>query len=179
MISIDTAKLKLSLKRLAEVRKNVSKEADKAYRQKIYYLLEAAVRVSPQFSGDFASNWAVVVDGNMPVYRPLAGKQTGMGSVSKTNGAGAVTYSGVAHKAGDMEAVTIALARGASALNGVTAKSKIHLVNATELSTDGTRMTGPDGTVNLRPENLIPGRVRIESYVRALAKNPVKLVVPK
>lgn len=180
MISISISALRLSLKQLQTVRSSIVKQGDAGFRQKVFYLLEAAVRVSPQFSGDFASNWAVVTDGNAGAYRPLPGKFEGRGSVSQADaGTGAVTYTGHAHKAGDPEAVALALARGAAALRGVTMKSKIHLMNLTDLSTDGTHMTGPDGTVNLRPENVIPGRVRIESYVRALAKNPQKLAVPK
>lgn len=179
MISVNLNWLDITRENMKRVRTKVAERGDAAFRQKIYYLLEAAVRVSPQFSGDFASNWAFSVNGNMPIYRPIPGKLGGLGTQSKTDaGTGRITYQGIAHKAGDPEAVQIAMMRGAAALRGVTLKSKIHLVNSTDLHTDGTRMIGRDGTVNLRPENIIPGRVRIESYVRAIAKNPVKLVVP-
>jgi hypothetical protein len=180
MISIDTAKLKMSLAKLKTVRKKVADTADGIYRQKIYYLLEAAARVSPQFSGDFASNWALVIDGDMPVYRPHPDKLSGLGAVGKLGANGQTTYTAAAKQAGDFGAVQTALTRGAAALRGVTTKNRVHLVNATELYTpDGRRMVGPDGTVNLRPENIIPGNIRIESYVRNLAKNPIKLTVPK
>lgn len=166
MIAINVNKLRMSIARLQQVRKKVADTADGIYRQKIYYLLEAGVRVSPQFSGDFASNWFIVVDGNMPSYKrwPQKAGLDRDGKMLLNSTAQNV------HKAGDPEAVSYALARAAGTLKGVTRKNKVHIVNATELTTDGTHMTGPDGTVNLRPENIIPGHVRIETYIRARAK---------
>lgn len=168
MISINASALKMSLAKLQAVRKKVQDTADGRYRQKIFYAIELAARVSPQFSGDFASNWNIVVDGNMPVYKPLPG--SGVGTMPRTRLDGSTSYQLAAHKAGDSEAVSVALHRAAAQLRGVTVKSKVHIVNATELHTDGTRMIGPDGAVNLRGDNIIPGHVRIESYVRARIK---------
>jgi hypothetical protein len=160
MIALNANAIKLSLARLQSTRKTVVKRGDAGFRQKLYYLYGLGVVVSPQFSGEFASNWNIVVDGNMPVFKPWPGKH-------------AVEHDGqklMPHKAGDPEAVATAMARGAAQLRGVTMKSQVHFVNATELFTDGTRMIGPDGVEQLRPENIIPGRVRIESYLRARAR---------
>lgn len=168
MISINQRALWVSLEKLKKVRKTISDTADGRYRQKVYYAAELAVRVSPQFSGDFTSNWNIAVDGNMPVYRPLAGGYDRVVANEKDNGT--TGYRIQPHKAGDPEAVGIAMARIAGQLRGVTRHSRVHLVNATDLDTDGRRMYGPDGVVNLRAENIIPGRVRIESYVRARIK---------
>jgi hypothetical protein len=164
MISINANQLKVSLDKIKARKDQIHKTADGRFRQKLLYLFGLAVKVSPQFSGDFAANWNIVVDGNMPVYRPLPGKYSDL--VHEKGG----HYRVVAHKAGDPEAVNISTFRGLGQLKGVTLKSRVHFVNATELHTDGTRMIGPDGAVNLRPENLIPGGVRIESYLRARAK---------
>lgn len=170
MIAIDVNKLRLSMAELQRRRKDVLKKGDEGYRQKVYYLLRLAAEISPQFSGEFASNWFIVVDGNMPVFKPWKNKFA-LGSSSRTDaGTGQMTYRTAARQRGDLEAITTTMARGAATLKQVTMKSNIHLVNATELSTDGTHMTGPDGTVNLRPENIIPGNVRIESYLRARAR---------
>lgn len=171
MITVNLNKLRVSLEKLKAKRKQVSDTADGRFRQKIYYLAELAVRVSPQFSGEFASNWNLAIDGNMPMFRPMAGGYDRVEARHLENGQ--IGYRLQPHKAGDPEAVGVALARIAGQLRGVTRHSQVHLVNATELHTDGTRMIGPDGTVNLRPENIIPGRVRIESYVRARAKEAV------
>lgn len=168
MIAIDVKKLRLSMAELERRKARVLKRGVEGYRQKIYYLLGVAAKVSPQFSGDFASNWTIAVNGDMPVYKMWADKASGsMTPMQRDNGQ--VEYR--AHRAGDPAAITTAMARGAAALKKVTSlQDKVHLVNATDLWTDGTKMHGPDGVVNLRAENIIPGGIRIESYVRARAR---------
>lgn len=172
MIAINVEKMRMSVARLKQVRKRVSDDADGVYRQKVYYLFEQAVRVSPQWSGDFASNWNIVVDGNMPVYKPWPGKFESRLSRHDDSQTGAAAYRVQPHQAGDLEAVGTALARGAAQLRGVTRKSHIHLVNATELAVGdtGTTMHGLDGVERLRPENVIPTGTRIEVYVRTQAE---------
>lgn len=168
MIAINAHSLAKSMKRLKDVKAEISKNADKAFRQKVFNLATMAVRVSPQFSGEFASNWSLAVDGNMPVFRPWGAKYDSR--MTMQEGAnGTYEYRHNPHKAGDPEAVGASMARIAGQLARVTRHSKVHLVNATELFTDGTRMHGPDGIEHLRPENIIPGRVRIERYVMARA----------
>lgn len=177
MLAIDVKKLRLSMAELQRRRTAVVKKGVEGYRQKIYYLLGVAAKVSPQFSGDFTSNWALAVNGDMPTYRMWADKASGsMTPMQRENGQ--VEYR--AHRAGDPEAITTAMARGAAALRKVTSlQDKVHLVNTTDLWTDGTKMYGPDGAVNLRAENIIPGSVRIESYVRARARERIpKAPVP-
>lgn len=171
MIAINVEKMRMSLARLKQVRKRVTDDADGVYRQKVYYLLEQAVRVSPQWSGDFASNWNIVVDGNMPVYRPWSGKFESRLARHDDSHTGAAAYRVQPHQAGDPEAVGTALARGAAQLRGVTRANKIHLVNATELHVGdtGTTMHGLDGIERLRPENVIPTGTRIEVYVKTMA----------
>lgn len=170
MITVDARKLAKAIKTLQGKRKKLADTADGIYRQKLYYLAEAAARVSPQFSGDFASNWNLAVEGNMPVYRAWPGKYS-PDVVAEGEGRN-TRYRIQPHKAGDPEAIGASLARIAGQLRGVTRHMRVHLVNATELYTpDGKRMVGPDGAVNLRDENLIPGGQRIESYLRALAKD--------
>lgn len=171
MIAINATKLAASIKSLALIRKKVQEAGDAAFRQKLYYLYERGVLVSPQWSGDFASNWNIVVDGNMPVYKPWPGKFESR--MSRSDGAydGAAAYRVTPHQAGDPEAVGTALARGAAQLRGVTMKSRVHFVNATELEVGdgGATMIGLDGVEHLRPENVIPGHMRIEQYIRAQA----------
>lgn len=166
MISVNANALARSLRRLSEKRKKVADTADGRFRQKLYYLIEVAAKVSPQFSGDFASNWHLVVNGNAPSYKRWPQKD---GMDRKGRLASSTTSQNI-HQAGDPEAVTYVLARAAAALRGVTRNDKVHLMNMTDLTTDGTHMISPSETVNLRPENVIPGNVRIESFVRARAK---------
>lgn len=180
MIAINASKLAANIKSLALVRKKVEEAGDKAYRQKLYYLYERAVTVSPQWSGDFASNWNIVVDGNMPVYKPWPGKlESLVRRQDHTNGT--ASYQVQPHQAGDLEAVTTALARGRSQLRGVTIKSRVHFVNATELSVGdhGQTMVGLDGVERLRPENVIPGHTSIEVYVRSQAVAIPNMPIPE
>lgn len=163
MLSINIGKLRLAQEKLTALKRRVSDTADGRFRQKLYYILELGATVAPQFSGDFVSNFHLVVDGNMPSYHMWPEKQ-GLDSHGK------LTPMGQAHQAGDSAAIDFATRRAAGVLRGVTRKSNVHLVNMTDLTTDGTHMIGPDGTVKLRPVNLIPGNVRIESYIRARVK---------
>jgi hypothetical protein len=173
VIAIRADKIRMNLQKLQAVRKKVADTADGRFRQKLYYLYEQAVRVSPQYSGDFASNWNIVVDGNMPVYRPWPGKYDVPVSAHHDSGTGAISYREQPHQAGDPEAVNASLHRGAGQLRGVTMKSRVHFVNATELRVgdEGATMHGLDGVERLRPENIIPTGTSIEVYVRTLAQN--------
>lgn len=168
MIAINATKLAASIKSLQKVRTKVAEAADKAYRQKLYYLFELGVRVSPQFSGDFASNWNIVVDGNMPVYKPWPGKFESHLLRHDDAHTGAAAYRLHPHQAGDPEAVAASLHRGAGQLTPVTRKNRVHFVNATELRVgdSGQTMHGPDGVERLRPENVIPTGTRIEVFLK-------------
>jgi hypothetical protein len=172
VIAVRADTIRLNLQKLQAVRKKIADTADGRFRQKLYYLFEKAVLVSPQYSGDFASNWNIVVDGNMPVYKPWPGKYSlPIGARAHDNGA--TGYVVQPHQAGDPEAASASLHRGAGQLRGVTMKSRVHFVNATELRVDetGTLMQGPDGTERLRPENVILAGTSIEVYIRTLAQN--------
>jgi len=162
MIAISHDRLRLSMKQVEASKQAVLKRGDAGYRQKLFYLFGLAVKVSPQFSGQFAANWNIVVDGNMPVFKPWPGKYA-LETVQRHDGKHRLQP----HQAGDMEAVNSSTFRGLAQLKGVTLKSRVHFVNATELDTDGILMYGPDGVERLRPENVIPGHVRIEAYLRA------------
>lgn len=173
MIGINVQKLQVSLKRLQQVRKKVEGDAAAIFRKKIYWAAELAVMVSPQFSGDFVSNWHVVVDGNMPIYRQ-GGSEPEI--VAVTNSQGKTVYRQNPKQAGDLQYAP--MNRIASQLRGVTLKSNVHLVNASALDTDGKYMIGPDGKEKLRPVNIIPGALRIEQYVRARVKDYKPQSVP-
>lgn len=178
MIAVRADKIRMNLKKLAAVRDKVAKTAEARFRQKLYYIFERAVLVSPQYTGDFASNWNIVVDGDMPIYKPWADKLAGSAvPVHKDNGT--VEYR--VHQAGDPEAVKTSLGRGASQLKKVTLKSRVHFVNATELRVgdEGTTMHGPDGVERLRPENVIPDHVSLEVFIRAVAQNIKPKPVPE
>jgi hypothetical protein len=170
VIAVRADTIRMNLKKLEAVRAKLHKTAEGRFRQKLYYLYERAVMVSPQWSGDFASNWNIVVDGDMPVYK-MWPEKLAASTVPVENPNGTTTYR--MHQAGDPEAVRSSLGRGAAQLKKVTLKSRVHFVNATELRVDdsGTMMQGLDGIERLRPENVIPSHTSIEVYIRTLAQN--------
>lgn len=176
MIALNFDKLQVSLKRLAQVRKSVKTKALDIYRQKIFYAAELALYVSPQFSGDFVSNWHIIVDGNMPMYRP-GGRDPEITVNDSENGQ--FKYRQEPKRAGDLEFIRPVLSRFASQLKAVQLTSRVHIVNATDLDTDGKQMTSPYDKVDLRYENIIPGSVRIEQYVRARVRDYKPQAIPK
>lgn len=139
---------------LARARAKVITNANRAYRQQVYRMFEDVLMISPQFSGDYASNWRIVTSqGELGGYLPWHRK----GWVQTTHDL---------HKAGDPEAVTFA--RDRAARLPFTYKDKVYFVNDTPLEFTGTTVTGPDGTTRrLRPENIIGGGVMIASYLKA------------
>ena len=82
------------------------------------------------------------------------------------------------HQAGDPEALASPRARMVARLKGLTMKDRVQFINTTDLYVDssGTKMVSPQETVNLRPQNIIPGGQRIESYIRAQAQNPSSML---
>lgn len=135
---------------LGVIKQRVVDNANRDYRAKVYWMFEDLLLVSPQFSGDFVSNWRVST--SVPVgYAPLPEKSS-------------VAVSQRPHKAGDPEAVTYA--RDVSDRVPFTYKDIVYFVNETPLEFTPTTVTGPDGKMqNLRLENIIPGGVRLSSYL--------------
>lgn len=172
MINIDVGNLRVGRDKLLALRKTVISSADDIYRRKLRYLGELALYVSPQFSGDFVSNWHFLVDGKAPpLYRP-GGRDPDV--VVHEDERGRHSYTQSPKQAGDMEFIRPGLSRLIGQLRGVTVKSQVRLVNVSELETDGVRMMGPVGPGDvevLRTENIIPGRVRIEQYLKARVKD--------
>jgi hypothetical protein len=140
--------------------KRVATEADKQYRQKVFYMFKDLLNVSPQYSGDFVSNWRLVVNGTEADYRVWPAK-TGHGKWD-------LAESRVFQK-GDPDAVNFAFTRAKFVAFGI--NDKVRFVNATPLGLTGTTVTDAQAvTLNLRPVNLINGGQRLLSYMNAKYK---------
>jgi hypothetical protein len=174
VIAINLNAIRFSTKKLEALRGKVKATGDAIFRKKLYAMAEMAVMVSPQFSGDFVSNWNFAVNGNMPVYRP-GGRAPDMVPFDKEDGG--TGYRLNVKQAGDREFAMQALHRMGLQLRWVTLESKVHLVNATdlEIGAGGDTMTSPYDTVDLRAVNIIPGNVRIGQYI----KTHIKGIQPK
>lgn len=149
-IRVDTRASKIARERVVE-------DANRRYRRIVYAMFEDLLLHSPQFSGDYASNWQIVADTATPgAYHSWAGK-------------GAVATSQEPHRAGDPEAITYA--RDQAVRVPFNYKQKVYFVNPTPLEITGTDVTGPDGVTRaLRPENVIDGGVALRSYLYAKYK---------
>lgn len=141
----------------AKLKLKLNEAADKAYRQKVFYMFKELLNVSYQFSGDFVSNWRIITQaGEITPYKMWPGKL----DFSSQHG------HMEPHQAGDPEAINFAFTRAKFTKFG--ARDRVYFVNATPLEFTGTTVTGPDGeTRDLRPVNVIDDGVRIQSYLKA------------
>lgn len=179
MMNINVNAIQLTIKNLQKTQKKVIEKGDSAVRAKTWALWKELLAVSPQFSGDFVSNWFLSVDGNLGSYKMYQGKASMDAEMQDKNGR--ISYRSVAKQMGDEAAMTSVRMSGLSRLQTITMKSRIRFINLTDLYSTGREMKSPRDTETLRPENVIPGSVRIESHLRsmnatlgALLKDPTK-----
>jgi hypothetical protein len=139
---------------LQRARAKVEANTNRTFRAQVYRMFEDVLLVSPQFSGEYASNWRIVAESGEAgaAFTPWPGK-------------GSVAVAQQPHQAGDPEAITFA--REQAARVPFNFRQKVFFVNETPLEFTATTVTGAGGTQNLRPENIIPGGVRISSYLKA------------
>lgn len=135
---------------MSRLRKAVDTNLNAQFKEKVEERFLTLVQVSPQWSGDLASNWQISLDGSAH-YSPTF-KQQDWHKAQKVH-------------MGDPAAVDYALA--AAKLVEYTWKQKIYFANATPLTFGEKTVTGSGVTRVVRPENLIDGRVAMISYVRA------------
>ncbi len=147
-IKISTAALRKANQRLVE-------NANRRYRRIVYKAFDELLFVSPQYSGDFASNWKIVAGAShgepdyneWPLKHSLDIKQ---------------------HPAAAGDALAIGYARSQAVRVPFNYKDKVYFVNPTPLHFTETTVSGPDGkAMKLRPENLIPVGVMLNSYMKA------------
>ncbi len=110
-------------------------------------LLYDAAMASPQWSGDYASNWRIVTD-SLPVYDPQL-KVKNWQSVEDP------------FQMGDDLAVSIAIDRGRGAIDKIRWNMPIYLINATPVAD-----LLDAGQVNLRPVNKLSPEMSVVSYLK-------------
>lgn len=147
--------IKVSTKALAKAKERVVVNANRRYRAIVYKMFEELLRVSPQYSGDFASNWVI-----------LAGNGHGDPGHKQWPLKDSLDVKQQPFRAGDP--LAIGYARSQAVRVPFSYKDKVYFVNSTPLHFTETTVTGPDGkTMNLRPENLIPVATMLNSYLKA------------
>lgn len=110
-------------------------------------LLADAAMASPQWSGDYASNWRIVTD-SLPGYDPQL-KVKNWQSVEDP------------FQMGDDLAVSIAIDRGRGAIDKIRWNMPIYLINATPVAD-----LLDAGQVNLRPVNKLSPEMSVVSYLK-------------
>lgn len=119
--------------------------------RKAMSVLKDALMVSPQWSGNYAYNWNIEITG-------FSGGSYSPRYKNKNNGSWFLENP---KKAGDPEAINAALAWNEEIIENVKWNSRITLVNRAPVA----EMIEA-GTVNLRPENLIPGGMGVIAYLK-------------
>lgn len=119
--------------------------------QKALAVLKDALKVSPQWSGNYAYNWTIEITGFSGGSYLKRYKNTNNGSWYLEN----------PKQAGDPEAIKAALAWNMEVIENIKWNSKISLVNRAPVA----EMIEA-GTVNLRPVNLIPGGMGVVAYLK-------------
>ncbi len=137
------------------LRAKAKENLDAQFRVKVLERFKLLASTSPQWSGDFTSNWEISLDG-AATYIPWGAKEED--SVAKSQSAPKTQM-------GDMEAVNYAVEHAKLVKFGY--GSRISFTNATPLTFTDTTVTGGGTTNNVRPENLIDGRVALFSYLKS------------
>lgn len=146
-ISLNTTRLEQwSMRQKAKIRES----ADKQYRAKVLAVFKDGLEVSAQWSGDWVKNFHLRKRGDSDLKAYVEHDEGRIGEI---------------HQAGDSEAVNFAFTRAKFVQFGY--KDKMVMYNPAPLVFTGTTVTGPEGeTRKLRPENVIPGGVRLQTYLQ-------------
>lgn len=142
------------------LKKRIADSANKQFRQRTLIMFNDLVRHSPQWSGDFASNWYVHMDPNHYGYNP----NPFQGHTKRED----------AKKMGDPDRILATINRANSVV--VDYAKPLYFINKTPIEFMGDLVYGdrqpykganfPD-TTKVRGVNLVDGRVALGSYLKA------------
>lgn len=153
-----------NLQNISRMKKQFEEELNKQYRKRVFMMFADLLRVSPQYSGDFVSNWHIRPETSaIKGYTPWRNK----GKViqgRKWSLMGQNSYES-ALQAGHPEAVNFALTR--SKFVKFDYRQRVHFTNQTNIQIDATTVTADGVTHNLRPVNLMSPPQQIFSYLRS------------
>lgn len=154
----------------------VHNSATTVVRRRVSLVLNAAVKVSPQWSGDYAMNWTIETNqlgagaytSSFKVHpwqalqwwdtNPVTGKTRASTSYS------AKTGQGIARAAGDAEILAMSKAVNSGLIDTIKWNTQVRLVNHAPVADFM-------GAVNLRNVNLIAGKTGVIAYLRSKYPN--------
>lgn len=150
---------------ISQIKKQLQDQIDEQFSARMRLMLRDLVKVSPQWSGDFASNWVITDDPSYSGYTKAA-----MKGHTRLSEAG---------QAGDIRGTAPAIARSNFQSKKLSYKKPAYFVNnAPPTFTEGTSPATVSGSsqaypgakfpevTKVRPENLISGEVVFENYLR-------------
>lgn len=132
-----------------EAKRQIRSSANSYVRTEVSRVLRDALRVSPQWSGNYAYNWTVEYTGYQAAYDPRF-KAEPYWSIR-----------GSEKKAGDTQAIKANLSDQLEVIERLKWNHKVRLVNHAPVAE-----LIETGQVKLRPENKIPGNVGVISYLK-------------
>lgn len=130
-------------------KRKIRSSATSYVQSQVTKVLKDALRVSPQWSGNYAYNWTVEYTGYLAAYDPRF-KVEPYWSIR-----------GSEKKAGDLQAIKANLSDQLEVIERIKWNHKVRLVNHAPVAE-----LIETGQVKLRPENKIPGNVGVISYLK-------------
>lgn len=130
-------------------KRKIRSSATSYVQSQVTKVLKDALRVSPQWSGNYAYNWTVEYTGYQAAYDPRF-KAEPYWSIR-----------GSEKKAGDTQAIKANLSDQLEVIERIKWNHKVRLVNHAPVAE-----LIETGQVKLRPENKIPGNVGVISYLK-------------
>lgn len=153
-----------NLEKISRFKKRFEEELNRKYRQRTLAMFKDLLQVSPQYSGDFVSNWHIMPDTSSPPghkdwrykNKVLAGRKNSM--------FGLTSYEEPFY-AGHSEAINFAFTR--AKFVQYTYLQKVYFVNSTELEFTATTVSDGEETHTLRPVNQMSPPQMMFSYLRS------------
>lgn len=173
MITINADGLRRSIEVIKSRRARIDEEAVKQYRSAILGMYWQLLKVAPQFSGDFVSNFDIEVGPGIGKRAAKAGgsphRAYQMSGDKREFKAGRVGENVAPHEAGDEDgAFQAAYMRGVSRMKYITYYGQpVYFTNSTPLEIDSPLVIGPDGVQKLRDGVVIGAWESISSYLQA------------
>ena len=144
-----------NMQNISRMKKQFEEELNKQYRKKVYAMFGELLRISPQYSGDFVSNWHI---------RPDTGAIKGYKEWRDKLFTSTLSIREPKYK-GHTDAINFAYTRAKFVKFDY--RQRVHFTNQTPILLDATTVTGDGVTHNLRPVNLLSPPEQLFSYMRA------------
>lgn len=164
MITLRVDQRAKNIEKISRFKKRMEDELNKRYRKRVLAIFKDLLNVSPQYSGDFTSNWHLLPDTGSPAgYKEWRNKNKVVAGRKNTI-MGLSSYEEALY-AGHSEAINFAFTRAKFVQYNYL--QKVYFVNSTELEFTATTVSDNEETHALRPVNLMSPPQQMFSYLRS------------